>query len=133
MADVKIGSKKTKQREAVLRVLRDNPSHPDARLVYEKVRQELPRISLGTIYRNLELLARSGVIRQLHTARGYYRYDSDTSDHGHIACRTCGRLWDVPVDAQWHSLRQRAESARFQDVVVRIDLEGVCVACAAGS
>lgn len=130
MAAVTIGSKRTRQREAILGVLRDNSSHPDARWVYERVRQELPHISLGTIYRNLDLLARSGVIRQLHTARGYQRYDSDTSDHGHIACRVCGRLWDVPLEAQWRSLRQRAENAGFREVVVRIDLEGVCVTCA---
>jgi Fur family ferric uptake transcriptional regulator len=60
------------------------------------VQRKLPRISLGTVYRNLEVLARAGEIRKITTSGSETRFDGDLSDHYHVRCENCGRLGDMP-------------------------------------
>lgn len=88
-------SRITKQRKVVLEVLSTFDSHPTADMVYEKVRERLPRISLGTVYRNLEVLAEEGIIRKLTVGNDRKRFDHDVSDHNHIRCVVCRRIDDV--------------------------------------
>jgi Fur family ferric uptake transcriptional regulator len=87
----------TRQRKVILEELRKANSHPTADEVYEIVRKRLPRISLGTIYRNLETLSRSGIIRKLELGGTQKRFDGDPEDHYHVRCINCGRLDDVPT------------------------------------
>ncbi len=70
--------------------------HPSADELYEAVRKELPRISLGTVYRNLLSLAEEGQVRILDTGSGHRRFDPNTSEHAHFRCLKCGRVEDVP-------------------------------------
>jgi len=85
----------TKQRKVVLEVLSTFDSHPTADMIYDKVREKLPRISLGTVYRNLEVLAEEGLIRKLTVGNDRKRFDHDLSDHNHIRCTVCHRIDDV--------------------------------------
>jgi Fe2+ or Zn2+ uptake regulation protein len=86
----------TPQREVLLQALRESASHPTADELYEKVRRKLPRVSLGTVYRNLEILSERGMIRKIEHSGAQMRFDGDLSDHGHIRCVRCGRLDDLP-------------------------------------
>jgi Fur family ferric uptake transcriptional regulator len=72
-------------------------SHPTADEVYEMVRKRLPRISLGTVYRNLEILSDAGVIMKLDLAGARKRFDGNPKNHYHIRCRRCGRVDDVTM------------------------------------
>ena len=71
----------TKQRKLILDVLRSTKSHPTADWIYEKVRQEIPNISLGTIYRNLNILRDMGEIMELDYGSKYSRFDGNAENH----------------------------------------------------
>ena len=89
------GLKFSRQREAVLVYLRSTKSHPTAEQIYQKVRQEFPKISLGTVYRNLNLLADHGEIIRLNCGDGVEHFDAMTEPHNHFICRHCGSVKDL--------------------------------------
>lgn len=92
--------RETKQKEAILRVLRNTREHPTADLLYEKVRKELPHLSKGTVYRNLRLLEENGEISALNLNGTVSRYEIKQDNHYHFRCDSCGKVVDVdePVD-----------------------------------
>ncbi len=85
----------TQQRQIVLEELRKLKSHPTASGLYRIVRKRLPKISLGTIYRNLEILSREGIINKLSSNGSEARFDGDVDRHYHIRCNQCGRTDDL--------------------------------------
>ncbi len=91
----RVARRNTKQRQVILEELQKLESHPSAAALYETVRGRLPNISLGTVYRNLELLAEMGMIRKLHIGQAEARFDARTEAHYHVSCVECGRLDDV--------------------------------------
>jgi Fur family ferric uptake transcriptional regulator len=88
----------TRQRMVILEELRKVKSHPSADEIYEMVRKRLPRISLGTIYRNLEILCGAGEIQRLDSGSSLKRYDGRADHHYHIRCERCDRLEDILFD-----------------------------------
>jgi Fur family ferric uptake transcriptional regulator len=120
----------TRQRVAILEALRSTTHHPDAQWVHAQVRRSIPRISLGTIYRNLDFLRRRGVILQIATKDQPARFDANVRMHGHIACTECDRIDDVPLPRAVTELRDLGP-AGFRAVEVKLDFEGVCPDCAA--
>ena len=76
----------TRQRDVILGELRNSLTHPTATELYDLVRRRLPKISLGTVYRNLDLLARMGIIQRLEMAGAETRFDGDRRPHDHIRC-----------------------------------------------
>ena len=122
----------TKQRIVILEELRKVRTHPTAYDVYEMVRQRLPHISLGTVYRNLEHLASQGHIRRLDLGAGQRRFDADMKDHTHIRCVSCGRVEDVPLN-QSQNITTMYEIVHRQtgfDVMgCELDFLGICPSC----
>ena len=92
------GFKYSRQREAVLAYLRSTTSHPTAEKVYLNIRREFPKVSLGTVYRNLNLLAEQGEILRLRCGDGVERFDAAVEPHHHFICRECGRVLDLAVN-----------------------------------
>ena len=90
----------SKQREAILEVLRCTDTHPTANWIYEKVRETIPSISLGTVYRNLAQLSQSGEILSLHVADGFEHFDFVTAPHAHLHCIKCGAIIDAKLDIE---------------------------------
>jgi Fur family peroxide stress response transcriptional regulator len=90
----------TKQREAIIRILRNTRSHPTADQIYDEVRQDIPNISKGTVYRNLQLLAEDGAVSVLNIDGTQNRYEQKREAHYHFKCETCRRVFDLnePVD-----------------------------------
>jgi Fur family transcriptional regulator, ferric uptake regulator len=85
----------------ILEELQKLTSHPTAIGMYEIVRRRLPKISLGTVYRNLELLTRAGLVRKLELGNAESRFDGNVTPHDHVRCVRCGRVDDVsgpPLD-----------------------------------
>jgi Fur family ferric uptake transcriptional regulator len=87
----------TKQRRLILDELRKKNDHPTADILYDRVRKHMPRISLGTVYRNLEILTALGEIQTLELSGTQKRYDGIPGKHYHIRCLHCGRLDDAPI------------------------------------
>lgn len=87
----------TRQRALIARILRTAGRHLTAEEICQLARQSMPSIAVGTVYRNLRLMAECGELRRVETAGGPVRYDANRSPHGHLVCRVCGRLEDVAV------------------------------------
>ncbi|MCK4539143.1 MAG: transcriptional repressor [Candidatus Krumholzibacteria bacterium] len=124
------GKRMTRQRRIILDDIRKNRIHPTADEVYKSVRKRLPRISLGTVYRNLDLLARTGEIRKISIAGKQMRFDGDKSDHMHITCVRCGKLTDIPDDPRYCDVcRETLADSGFVLQSVSVELFGVCPDC----
>lgn len=91
--------KYSRQRESIKACLMSRHDHPTADALYMTIREECPNISLGTVYRNLNLLVELGEIRKLTCGDGADHFDADTSAHYHFVCRDCGTVLDIPGDA----------------------------------
>ena len=127
-----VGSEKmrmTKQRRVILDVLRKHNQHPTADMVYELVRRQLPRISLGTVYRNLEILTALGEIQTLELSGSQKRYDGIPQKHYHIRCLNCGRVDDAPVAPLNRLEDDLYESTVYTIMGHRLEFIGLCPEC----
>ena len=89
----------SKQRDLIMDYLMGTKSHPTAEEVYNEVKLKEPNISLGTVYRNLNLLADNNIIVRLHMKDGIDHFDADTSEHYHFYCNCCSRVYDLDIKA----------------------------------
>ena len=96
------------------------------------VRQRLPRISLGTIYRNLDLLAEQGKILKIESAGSSKRFDGNPRPHQHVRCLKCGRVADIMLPVQVPDTRH-AILPGFTITAVRLEFDGLCDACVPAS
>ena len=122
----------TRLRKVILEELRKVKTHPSADEVYEMVRRRLPRISLGTVYRNLEILSESGDIQKLEPGCSLKRFDGDTSEHCHIRCVRCDRIADAPLP----DLKVDLEGVNPTDFEItghRLEFIGLCPECSDNS
>lgn len=118
----------TRQRKAIFSALQGDTSHPTAEEVYQKVKGQLPQISLATVYRNLKLLVAEGLILELTTPDGPSRYDFQTHDHYHFVCDQCDRVEDVEIPVQAHLNRELTSQGylvRSHETV----FQGLCRVC----
>lgn len=95
-------TKYSKQRASIIEYLSNTKEHPTADMVYHKVRETFPNISLGTVYRNLNLLVEQGDVRKVECGDGMDHFDWDTSEHYHFICKECGRVLDLDMDSITH-------------------------------
>lgn len=122
------GRRHTRQREAVLRAVLELGSHPDVKAVYERVRQELPTISLATVYRNLDVLSRVGVLNEVHVDN-QVRYDENLDHHGHLVCRTCGTITDVDIHGIEARILREFGVTGYRGLSVNLEIHGTCPTC----
>lgn len=118
----------TNQRRIILEELKSVTTHPTADEVYGMVRRKMPRISLGTVYRNLEVLSSLGLVRKLENAAGQKRFDGDISTHHHIRCDVCGKVGDI-FDAPDISGIENGLHTDFQITGVSLEFSGICSLC----
>lgn len=119
----------TKQRRAILAVLRSTDRHPDAYWIYQTVRQQIPNISLGTVYRTLKVLCDTGLARELRYGNQLSRYDGNVSLHGHVTCLSCGRMTDVRIPPNGDFTQVAEQDSGFQIKAFRVEFEGLCPEC----
>ncbi len=118
----------TRQRGLVLDAVRSREDHPSADEIYLEVRKEDGKISRGTVYRNLNVLAESGEITHVKVPSAD-RYDLRTDRHYHCFCVSCGAVFDAPVPYHEEYDRQVEEETGFQIQRHRTIFEGVCPNC----
>lgn len=121
--------KYSRQRESIKRYLDSHRIHPTAETVYQSMREEYPNISLGTVYRNLNLLAARGEILRISTGNGPDRYDGNTLLHYHFICTECGQVLDLDMEPQMHLNAVAAE--RFEGTITdhATQFFGLCPKC----
>lgn len=98
--------KYSKQREAILECLKNRYDHPTADTLFQALRRDNPKISLGTVYRNLGLLTELGNINRISCGDGTERYDSVTEPHDHFVCKHCGKIIDLNIEDEAVAKRQ---------------------------
>jgi len=119
--------KYSRQREALLNLLHSTHSHPDAAWLYEHMKEEFPNISLGTVYRNLNLLAERGDILKITTA-GAERYDGNIAAHSHLICTGCDTIIDLDIDiASFLTYVEEQNNIRIDNHCLLF--EGLCPEC----
>ncbi|HEX8748135.1 MAG TPA: transcriptional repressor [Pyrinomonadaceae bacterium] len=123
------GAHLTQQRAAVFDYLRQVEHHPSAEEVYMAVKQKLPKISLATVYKNLEALVNCGAISKLTYGDAAARYDIRTDHHYHTRCLDCGKIWDLDSKAGPDWLKQIKPQAGFAVKDYRLELLGYCREC----
>lgn len=121
----------TTQRQVIMEVLKSVKSHPTAGELCSMVRRRLPRISLGTVYRNLDILSRAGMLQKIDVAGHEMRFDGNTLNHYHLRCIECGRVFDVHMDLLAGIEDQVARESGFQVLGHRLEFVGRCGACQA--
>ncbi len=119
----------TTQRQIILEELGKVTTHPTANEVYDMVRRRLPRIGLGTVYRNLELMAENGVIRKLEVGGTQKRFDATITPHYHIRCTGCDRIEDIKITVQQDINSLAAASSSFHVLGHHIEFSGLCGDC----
>jgi len=120
----------TPQRKVILEALRTVDSHPSADKVYEMVRKRLPRISLGTVYRNLEMLSELGEIQKLEFSGTLKRFDGNPTEHYHIRCICCDCIADAPFPPLTSIDREADGATGYRILGHRLEFIGLCPECA---
>ena len=119
----------SRQRESIKEYLVSTKEHPTADVIYQHVREEYPKISLGTVYRNLTLLVDLGEIRKISTGDGTEHYDGDTSAHSHYYCRCCHRVMDVEVTPSVEQILAASSSGVGTVEHASLLFTGICKDC----
>lgn len=121
--------RKSRQRDAILSVVKSTDCHPTADWVYHEARRRIPGLSLGTVYRNLKVLCELGWVRCYEGPGGVSRFDGAVATHHHFRCDRCGEMQDVdaPVDA---SLDRQVADRTGLDVRYHVlEFRGLCEGC----
>lgn len=119
----------TNQRQAILEEVQKVDTHPTADEVYGMVRRRLPRISLGTVYRNLEILSTSGLIQKIGPPSNQMQFDGKTDNHYHIRCINCGRVEDAPIETVDKLENTIREISDYSIVGHKLEFIGICPRC----
>ena len=123
----------TSQRKLILEEVKKSKSHPTAYDVYEIVKKRLPSISLGTVYRNLEVLSENGYIDKIELSGAQRRFDGQLENHYHVRCQICGKLEDLEISPV-SELEPRVGDISGYDVKGhRVEFVGICPQCRAKS
>ncbi len=119
----------TSQREVILKELRKSCSHPTADELYDLVKKTLPRISLATVYRNLEILSEAGIISKIEVSGRQKRYDAVTEPHHHIFCVKCHRIDNLDGYRSEIDLQEIIACEDYLVTGYRLNITGICPEC----
>jgi len=119
----------TNQRHVILEEIQKVNTHPTADEVYEIVRRRLPRISLGTVYRNLEILSACGLIQKIGPVSSQMRFDGITKNHYHLRCIYCGKVEDAPIETVDKLENVIREKSDYIIIGHKLEFIGICPKC----
>jgi Fur family transcriptional regulator, peroxide stress response regulator len=119
----------TKQRQAVLRVIRASDEHLTANEVFERARQLLPGIAYATVYNSLRYLKNEGLIGEVRFGADCSRYDRTLKRHDHAICNDCGKLVDLELSIPDALIKEAAKRSKFEPGSIEVTLRGRCPKC----
>lgn len=117
------------KRNAIYNAVYSTASHPSAKWIYEKLKPEIPDLSLGTVYRNIALFKNEGRVNVVCSINGEERIDADTSPHPHFVCNLCGKVADVKGSSTAYSDNRELESAGYKIESKYVLYYGLCPEC----
>ena len=130
MAKLRSQSRNTKQLELIWHAIKDDSSHPTADQIYDRVRKKSSRISLGTVYRNLQKLVADDKLQVLMLGRAQH-FDPLVGSHQHFICESCDRVFDVMIDHQREITPAKLPHEGFRVTSHQLAFYGVCKHCSA--
>lgn len=119
----------SRQRKRILETLQKNVVHPSADFIYETLKKEDSNIGLATVYRNLNVLSRNGVIKKIRGLEDSDHYDHNTSIHYHFFCKKCRRIYDLPADISPDIVQKAERMTGFKIDTHEIVFHGECMEC----
>jgi Fur family transcriptional regulator, peroxide stress response regulator len=119
----------TKQRQAVLEVIREAEEHLTANQVFDKARHVLPGISFATVYNSLRFLKEQGLIGEVRFGSDAARYDRTLERHDHAICNACGKLIDLSLPMPDEILKKGERLSKFKAESIEVVLRGLCPQC----
>ncbi len=119
----------SKQREVILNTLKENVVHPTAEYLYAKIQEKDPKISLATLYRNLNQLTENGMIKKIDGLETSSHYDHNTHEHYHFICTKCRRVFDIDAEVAPELIRRTEEKTDFLIENHDIVFSGICKDC----
>lgn len=123
----------TKQRQCIYDAIKSTQCHPDANWVYKKVCKKIPNISLGTIYRNINMLCNESKIKDISIEPGITRYEGNLSNHYHIICTKCSSIIDIENEnaSEINKLLEEKllKDLQYSDLTCDIVFKGICDKC----
>jgi Fur family transcriptional regulator, peroxide stress response regulator len=122
-------SRKSVHRNTILKVVMNSKSHPGADWVYDQVRKEIPNISMGTVYRNLKILAEAGEIKEIEIPGSLSRFDGNKHNHYHFRCEKCNRLFDLDEVVDRTLEVDIAQKTGFKVKRHYLEFIGLCLDC----
>ncbi len=122
--------RRSRKRDAILDLMRSTTCHPSADWVYQRMREQFPDVSLGTVYRNLKQLSEEGLIKSVGVVDGQERFDARISPHSHFVCNQCGAVQDLPNCVSEETIAPLGEEYGFVEQSYELHIYGVCKDCA---
>ncbi len=119
----------TRQKKVIMEEIKKACDHPDADTLHSRVKKKLPRISLATVYRNLEDMAAQGAIIKLSGTTQRTRYDGNSHPHYHFHCLECREIEDIPVEPLEKLDQHVGHSVNHDILWHRVDFFGICSRC----
>ena len=127
---MEVSTKHFRKRDAILSYLRSTNEHPSAEMVFTKLKPEIPDLSMGTVYRNLNLFKQQGLAVSVATLKGVERFDGNTEPHVHFFCQDCDAVIDLMDMQVPESLKSVAETCCGGSVTdCQLSFTGLCKNC----
>jgi Fe2+ or Zn2+ uptake regulation protein len=126
------GLRATSQRVVMHRLLRDRDRHVSAEELLSEASEQLPGVSLPTVYATLELFEQLGIVRRVNGGGGTLLWDTRAEAHGHMICSRCGRIEDMEIPLDLGRATRSAARAGFEPDRAEVVVSGLCARCARG-
>ena len=127
---MEVSTKHFRKRDAILTYLRSTTTHPSAEMVFTQLKPEIPDLSMGTVYRNLNLFKQQGLAVSVATVKGVERFDGNTAPHVHFVCNECSAVLDLPELSPPEELRSAAaKGVGGQVSACQLTFTGLCGTC----
>lgn len=132
LREIPLGYRMTNQRRLILDYLRGVKTHPTAKMIYREMKKKLPQLSFGTVYRNLNFLVDQGYILALRSVNDYVHYDGNPSQHPHLICEKCGKIFDLE-DHYYKNIFKTGKKTKHGKIkYYRLNFYGLCNKCREG-
>ena len=121
--------KHSKKRDRILEILEKTDTHPTADWIYDRVKKEFPDLSMGTVYRNLNILIEQGLVQKFDFGNTFDRFDAKLIPHYHFICEKCGSVFDLEIPADNELNTKINKTTNFIIKKHRLEFFGECIKC----
>ncbi len=121
--------KRSKQREEILNILRNTDTHPTASWNYDELKKDFNNLSMGTVYRNVNILIDQNLVTKIESGSSFDRFDGNVEAHYHFICRACDSIYDMPMSVMEELNDQAGFYTNHEIQEHRISFYGLCENC----